>query len=258
MSKAIISIQKQNDGMYLSLVAKGIQFERVVLSEGLDEETTLKMLNEENAKLKELVKANRPPALPKEEKPKQPEPKPKAEKTEKPKEEDDEDDEETHEEPVKKFTTITNMEDMKRAFFNGDLDVFSSQLKANPLKIFNVSYKFSSDKDGAPEFSAKNLVKGFVRSFNDHKKYFMICFRCWKNTENSTYRYDSFWIVNTSDSISDIIGGSYDDFEFVELDRTIEANLDEFIKTIGRVILPDAEEQVKVGDYVLIEEAYVH
>lgn len=67
-NKAIIGLLKQNDAIYQSLVSKGIQFERIVISEGIDEDAHFKLLQEENTKLKELSKANKPISVPKEEK----------------------------------------------------------------------------------------------------------------------------------------------------------------------------------------------
>jgi hypothetical protein len=105
-NKAIQGLQKQNDSIYTSLVAKNIQFDRIVISDGTDEQEQLRLLNEENAKLKEVVKTNKPPPQPKEVKPIVPkqEAKP-AESKPKEKKEDDEE-EETYDEPVKKFDTI--------------------------------------------------------------------------------------------------------------------------------------------------------
>lgn len=264
-SKAIESLQKQNNSIYASLIAKNIQFERVELLEGTSEDEILRLLNEENTNLKALAKASKPAQqpIPKEEKKKVENPPANIKKEDKKENKDDDgnEEEENYEEPVKKFTTIINMEDMKRAFFNGEYEGFENQLKSNPLKIFKVGYKYNSDKDGVPEFSAKNLLKGFVRSFNDHKKYFMICFRCWKHQSKQEYKYDSLWIVNTNDNIQDIIGSVWDDFEFVELNRDPISNIDEFIGLIKKTFDSNSQtdEPQKIdGEYVLIDESYVH
>jgi hypothetical protein len=55
--------------------------------------------------------------------------------------------EENFEEPIKNFDTITNMEEIKRAFFNGDYDIFESQLKESSFKLLRAKYKYNSDKD---------------------------------------------------------------------------------------------------------------
>jgi hypothetical protein len=260
MSKQIQIIQKQNDSIYNSLVAKGIQFERVIITEGLEEQEQLKLLNEENTKLKEVIKANKPASQPKDEKLKpnqvvqQKEEKPKQKKTD---EEDGE--EEVYEEPVKKFDTITNMEDMKRAFFNGDLEQFESIFRSFPFKVYKMNYRYNSDKDGAPDFSAKNLLKGFVRNFDDYRKYFMICFRCWKAQDKNEYKYTSYWIINTLEPVQNIIGSTWEDFE---PDNTFldSSDSEEFAKKFIDHMkkLPETDELVYIDGYTCIGESYVH
>ena len=248
-NKAIIGLQKQNDGMFASLSARNIPFERTIIPDGIGEEEHLKFLQEENCKLKKVINDNKPPPQPKQEKKK---PEVQASKKEtKPKEGDDE--EETYEEPVKKFDTIINMEELKRAFFNLDYMVFEEQIKSNPLKFYKVSYKFDSDKDGAADFSAKNLLKGFVRNFDDYRKYFMICFRCWKNQHELKYKYDSLWIVNTNEPIPNVIGSLAEDFDFAET-----TDIDDFISQIKKLLEPESEEPVWINEYTCIGESYVH
>ncbi len=254
-NKAILGLQKQNDGIYSSLTARGIQFERIVIPEGINEEEHLNLLKEENTKLKEVSNANKPPPQPKEEK-KKPEPtqtQSQPKKESKSKDGDEEDDEETFEEPVKKFDTITNMEDLKRAFFSGDYETFEFQIKVHPFKFYRVGYKYDSDKDGVPDFSAKNLLKGFVRSFDDYRKYFMVCFRCWKNQHESKYKYESLWIVNTNEKISNIIGSMEEDFIFNET-----TDIDDFIRGIKKLPESDSEEPVYIDGFTCIGESYVH
>jgi len=67
-NKEIIGLQKQNDGMYSSLASRNIPFERTVIPEGGGEEKHLKMLQEENSKLKQVINDNKPPPQPKQEK----------------------------------------------------------------------------------------------------------------------------------------------------------------------------------------------
>jgi hypothetical protein len=145
MSIKLQALQKQNDSILLSILSRKIDFVRSIIPESASEEEHIKILTEENLRLKEVVKANKPVPQPKEEKPKI-EQQPKQES--KPKEElkEDDDQEETFEEPVKKFETITNMEDLKRAFFNGLYEEFESHVKASPYKFYRVEYKYNGDK----------------------------------------------------------------------------------------------------------------
>lgn len=253
-SKAIIGLQKQNDGMFLSLNARNIPFERTEIPEGIGEEEHLKMLQEENSKLKQVINDNKPPPQPKQEKKNQ-DVQTQQSRGETKKDDGEEADggEETYEEPVKKFDIIANMEELKRAFFNGDYVVFEEQIKLHPLKFYKVSYKFESDKDGAPDFSAKNLLKGFVRNFDDYRKYFMICFRCWKNQHETKYKYDSFWIVNTNEPISNVIGSLAEDFDFIE-----STDIDDFINQIKKLPESESNEPIWINEYTCIGESYVH
>ena len=241
-NKVIINLQKQNDSIYSSLIAKSIQFERVVIPNDILDEEYIKLLNDENNKLKEAIKINKQVSQPKLEKPKL---------ESKPKEKKNDSEDEVYEEPLKKFNTLTNMEELKRGFFNKDYDIFESQVKNYPFKFYKVSYKYNFDKDGVPEFSAKNLLKGFVRNFDDYRKYFMICFRCWKHQDKSEYKYDSLWIVNTDEPLQNIIGSVYDDFEFENFN-----NLEQFIEMIKK--LPETDEPVFINGYTCIGESYVH
>jgi hypothetical protein len=258
-TKAIIGFQKQNDGMYSSLLARNIPFERTIIPENILEQDHLKLLQEENMMLKELTNANKT-QQPKKEKKKsdsisQTTPKESKESKQLDNKKENEE-EEKFENPVKKFDTITNMEELKKAFFNGDYTLFEDMVKTNKLKFYNVEYKYNDDKDGSPDYSAKNLLKGFVRSFDDYRKYFMICFRCWKNQNNITYKYNSLWIVNTPEPLPNIIGSLYDDFNFVEI--TNIDDIDIFIQQIKKLPELDSDEPVFINGYTCIGESFVH
>ena len=155
--------------------------------------------------------------------------------------------EENFEDPIKKFNTITNMESIKRSFFNKEYENFNNLVKEHNFKFFSAKYKYSDEKDDAPEFIAKNLVKGFVRNMDDYRKYLMVCFRCFKYNNENRYLYDSLWIVNSNDDLKNIIGTIYDDFEFTEVED-IDDFLYKFIK------IEDQNENLEN----IIEEKYVH
>lgn len=241
----INSFSKQNDSIYSSLISKGIQFERIDISSIEDLELKLKMLLDENSKLKEVVKNNKPAQVPKEPKPVvqvQPKKEPVAKK-------EVDSDEEVFEEPKAKFSTITNMEDLKRAFCNRQYDEFESLCKSNGFKYFTANYKYSSDKDGAQEFVARNLVKGFVRNMDDLRKYLFVCFRCHQTDQvNRIYSYPSMWIFNSNDSLKLVLGDMYEDFNFVEV-----SNLDQVSNFLNqfRKLNQDLETD-------LVDEQYLH
>lgn len=237
---------KQNDSIYASLVARNIEFVRVDISGLTSLEDQLGALVDENNKLKEVVKANKPAPVPKE--PKQVQIlQPKKESV--PKESNpDDDEEETFEEVKPKFNTITNMEDIKRAFCNKEYETFESLVQAHEFKYYHVQYKYASDKDGAQEFVAKNLVRGFVRNLEDYRKYLFVGFRCvLTNPEIRTYSYPSLWIVNSTDPVANIIGSLYEDFEFVEV---TSGNLAQFMVAFRKT---NFDEPTNV-----VDELYAH
>lgn len=229
----------QNNSIYSSLVARNINFDRVDLSLITNIEDQLNALMEENTRLKEVVKANKPP--PQQKVKKDPIVEVKLEKK-------DHDDEETYEDVKTNFTTITNMEEIKRVFCNNDELNFELLSQAHPFKYYNVTYKFASDKDGVQEFIAKNLVRGFVQSLDDYRKYLFVKFSCLlTDNKKKIYSYPSLWIVNSSDPLKNIIGSLYNDFDFEEVTND---NINEFYINFRKT---NFEEENNV-----ITELYVH
>lgn len=213
---------KQNDSIYASLMARDVEFIRIDMSSIDNQDEKLVSLVNENKKLIALVNENKmknkkevdkkPAAIVNENKVKN-----------KKKEVEENEDEELLEtlvqaQEIQKFNTICNMEDIKRAFCNAEYETFENLVQAHPFKYYQVEYKYASDKDGAPEFIAKNLLRGFVRNIDDYRKYFFVGFRCiLTDLENKIYTYPSMWIVNSTDPIQTIIGSVYEDFEFIEI-----------------------------------------
>ena len=238
MNPKIQNLQKQNDAIYSSLVSKNVLFTRRVIT---DETKILDILTEENKELKELSKNNRPAPQVIEKKPAVPV----VEKKEQiPKELDEED--ESFEDSKKSYTIIHNMEDIKRAFFNKEYELFEELIKQHEFIYYKVSYKYSSDNDRKPDYVARNLLKGFGRALDDYRKYLLVCFRC-TEYEPIKYDYNSLWIVNTKDDLKTIIGSFYDDFDFQLQTFDVENNfLEEFRKK-------DLEVELNI-----IGETYIH
>ena len=147
------------------------------------------------------------------------------------------------EEPKITIKTICNLDEIKRAFFSNDYDNAFELLKKYKFAYYRASYKYASDNNNKPDFIAKNLVGGFVRNLEDFSKYFLVCFRCYKN-ENA-FDYPSLWIVNidTGNTIQDVIGTLYDDFEFVN-----DENIDEFLNELRKK--SDTDENLLVEKYL--------
>jgi hypothetical protein len=241
MDKQIANLLKQNEGMESSFKLKGIQFTKLSVDEtDIPAERYLELLKVQNEYLKDISKQNRPPP---QEKPKE-QPKPKESK---PKEDDDEDDVPKEVKPV--YSTITNMEDIKRAFFSKEYETSCELIKQQPFKFYKANYKYASDNVARPPYIAKNLLRGFVQGLDDYRKYFMICFRCiLVDKEPNNYRYPSYWIVNTNDDLKTVLGSLYDDYEFIAVEG--EENVNKMLKRM--------EKNEDENDEALIGEVYLH
>lgn len=251
--KQIVNLQKQNDGIYKSLVAKNIDFVRVTMNPDDSEEIQLQKLSEENVELKKVSNANKPPPAPKETKPQNVQNQQnQSVKKNKKKDDESESESDTETEPTKKFTQIANMEAMKISFFAGEYEEFKNLAKSQPYLFFEVTYKYNSYKDGSPSFIAKNLIKGFVKNFDDNRKLFMNCFRCYQTQSDPTaYEYVGFWIVNTPDPLAEVVE-LYDNFNLVQITDSNE--IDKFLNQMQKLPLDEN------GEFVnnCIDEAYVH
>ena len=263
MENKINGIIKQNDSIYNSLVSKNIKFDRIIINNITDLDEKFKLLLEENCKLKEIVKLHKPiqePKITKSVDNKQNNNnnlnKNDDKKDSKKNKNEDDEDNDNFEDTKKVFNTITNMEDIKRAFFNNELSLFEELVLQHPFKYYSSNYKYNNEKDGSPDYIAKNLLKGFVRNLEDFRKYLFVCFRCnIIDLENKKYEYKSLWIVNSNDSLKDIIGDIYDDFEFNEMngDNINNNNIyKDFLEYFKKLDIDDDKNKN------LINEVYLH
>jgi hypothetical protein len=201
-NKKIVSLKNQNDGIYKSIIAKNHEFKRIVITEDMTEDTIIQLLSEENAQLKEISNRLKPPKEVKEVK-------------------EDKEDEEIIKDPVKQVEQIMNLEEAKRYFFNGEYQQFIDNVKNNGLRLFKGVYNFSNYQDGSPKYAAKNRLNGFVRDFDDYRKYFIASFRCIEKSEKE-YEYTSLWLVNTNENIDILVPGFSEDHTIVLFDGNIE------------------------------------
>lgn len=242
--KQITNLKKQNEGMETSFKNKDIKFTKLNI-DNLDPETELMLLKDYNTYLKGISTANRPP--PQEKPVKQEAPK-KKEKTE---DEDHDQEDDVPKEVKPLYSTITNMEDIKRAFFCKEYETFQQLVRDQPFKYYKAIYKYAEDNTGRPTFVAKNLLRGFVQSLDDYRKYLMVGFRCISHMgiDNVThYIYPSYWIVNSNDELKTILGSLYDDFEFTSVEDP-----DRIIRMLRRM-----EKNEDDSDDALVGEVYLH
>jgi hypothetical protein len=245
MDKQIASLKKQNEGMETAFKNKNIEFTKLDIHNA-DPETELMQLKDYNHYLKGISLANRPPAVEKkQEMPKEKQEAPKK----KEKVEQDDDDEDLLKEVKPVYSTITNMEDIKRAFFNKEYETFHTLVSQHPFKYYKADYKYADDNTGRPAYVAKNLLRGFVQGLDDYRKYLMVCFRCvLVNKETNQYNYPSYWIVNSNDELKTMMGSLYEDYDFIVVDEA---------ETIGK-LFKQIEKNEDENDDALIGEVYVH
>jgi hypothetical protein len=220
--------------METSFKAKNVQFTKLSI-ENVDLETELMLVKDYNTYLKGISAANKPP--------------PQEKQKEQPKPKDDEDDDDNTKEVKPIYSTITNMEDIKRAFFSKEYETATDLIKQQPFKFYKVNYKFSSDNTGRPAYVAKNLLRAFVQGLDDYRKYFMICFRCiLVNKDTNEYRYPSYWIVNTNEDLKTVLGSIHDDYDFIDVESE-----EDICKMLKRM-----EKNEDENDEALIGEVYLH
>lgn len=244
MDKQIANLKKQNDGMETAFKNKNIKFTKLSI-DNVEPETELALLKDYNNYLKGISAANRPP--PQEKQKVEPKESPKK----KEKSEEDDDDDQVTKEVKPTYSTIANMEDMKRAFFNKEYETFQHLVREQPFKYYKAIYKYAEDNTGRPTFVAKNLLRGFVQSLDDYRKYLMVGFRCISHVDidNVThYRYPSYWIVNSNDDLKTILGSLYDDFDFIPVIQP-----DRIVRMLRRM-----EKNEDENDAALIGEVYLH
>ena len=250
LTKQITNLKKQNDGMEIAFKNKSIEFTKLSI-DNVDPETELSILKDYNEYLKGISKNNRPPPQQKEVKQPTTAIVPKEKKS---KENDSDDEDELTKEEKISFPTICNMEDPKRAFFSKEYESFTSLIQqqltsSNKLRFYKANYKWADDNTGKPDFAARNLLRGFVQSLDPYRKYLMVCFRCiLTDIETKTYRYPSYWIVNTDVDMKTLLGTLYDDYDFICVEEQ---------EAIDKLLIKMRKNEDE-NDTALIGETYLH
>lgn len=96
-------------------------------------------------------------------------------------------------------------------------------------------------------FKLINTNKGMPQTFEGYEKYFFTCFRLFVDPESQKCRYESLWIVNTSDSLEEkVIPFDYKYFTWEDVpDEERYSFICEFIK-----LEPDSESAYKSECYL--------
>jgi hypothetical protein len=248
LPKQIANLKKQNEGMEISFNNKGIPFTKLNI-DNIDLDTEFILIKDYNEYLKNISKNNRPPQV-KEVKQSKLEETTINQKEKQHKITDTDDEDELTKETKITFSTICNMEDIKREFFSKEYDIAYELIRKQPFKFYKASYNYSDDYKGRPAFVAKNLLRGFVQQLEDYRKYLMVVFRCvyYGNPEENRYRYHSYWIVNSNDDLKTIIGSLYDDFDFIPV-----VDEERIVRMFRRMQKNEDE-----NDQGLVGESYLH
>jgi hypothetical protein len=119
------------------------------------------------------------------------------------------------------FSTLVNLENFKRDFFNKNdswIDLLSEYLSSKKVVVFYGKYKYNDEYENRPMYIAKNRVNGFERQTQEYRKYLCAGFRCVKHDTNNDYVFDSLWICNSLEFYEHMKkSDEFEDFEFHEI-----------------------------------------
>jgi hypothetical protein len=148
------------------------------------------------------------------------------------------------------------LEGCKFAYFSkedGKYEEFIETLRTTPFHFYRVEYKFSAEKEGSPDFAARNLNTAFASELDDCRKQFFCVFRCMRpDLSKKEYVYTSFWIStvpaeNETDTtfpdIKTLIGSRYDDYRFTKV-SDLDAFLADFKSVVPAVHVPTESDVV--------------
>lgn len=111
-------------------------------------------------------------------------------------------------------------------------DQFLATYKRFNLNLVKARYYDKSKFSEAWKFKFVNLNNGFSKEFEPFKDYLYTCFRLSVDPITNECIYESWWIVNSSDSMDKIMGSDYSYFEWTDIcESEKEQFLLEFMKT---------------------------
>ena len=125
------------------------------------------------------------------------------------------------------YTTIANMDELKRAFHNRhnmeDIGgkTFVQLLDDHPFVYLTGTYKHASDMTGKPDFIVKNFNNSFAKRLEDEmENYLFVKFVCLFNEATNSYQFMSYWIINTLDPMCVLhLAGEHNDIDFADISK---------------------------------------
>lgn len=129
--------------------------------------------------------------------------------------------------PKPTYTTIANMDELKRAFHNRhnmeDIGgkTFDQLLDEHPFVYLTGTYEHASDMTGKPEFIVKNFNNSFAKRLEDEmENYLFVKFVCLFDESTNSYQFMSYWIINTLDPMCVLnLAGEHNDIDFADISK---------------------------------------
>lgn len=108
------------------------------------------------------------------------------------------------------------------------------------IKFYTAIYNYEDEVTGKPEFIQNNTLKSTFGSIvSDHVKYLFAKFSLYRYGPEC--KYPSMWIVNSTDTIQDILGEDASYFTFTEINKETKSEfVSNFMKKLKPII--DVEE----------------
>jgi hypothetical protein len=109
---------------------------------------------------------------------------------------------------------------------------FIDTINKSIFKLFKARYYDKSKYSEGMKFKFVNLNNGFGKEFEPWNKYCFTCFRLSINPETEECIYESWWIVNSPESMNIILSSDYEYFEIEDLTETDKSEFAiEFMKS---------------------------
>ena len=114
------------------------------------------------------------------------------------------------------YDKLTDLNDLKRSFFNPnntDFKPFSDVINEQQFHFYKGVYKYSADMNGKLDYMARNFNKSFIKRLEDFSDYLFVCFKC-KSDVPGEYVYESYWLFNSIGKFEQDIIDENDDIQF--------------------------------------------
>jgi hypothetical protein len=141
------------------------------------------------------------------------------------------------------FFSLLKDEDDNCAFNNVNEQFEHTINSFDNLAFYFGEYNYEGEMDGKPEFIQNNTLKSTFGSIvTDHVKYLFAKFNLYRYQNKC--KYPSMWIVNSIDSIEDILGHDASYFTFTKVELNDKDSRNSFIKNFEKKLNPIVEDNI--------------